>query len=121
MTAKPSKGIQVSTYQVGSLVTINESFLNEPAGVIALVYENYDKPGLSGISLLTQNGVDLGGFSIEEQERYLDYWGDTGLTYNFRNVMQLQADWISGTFRPIFDNLQKYKHEHNRKAAGNSN
>lgn len=102
--------IVMSYFSLGSLVTVKTSFMNEPAGVVAYVYENYDKPSISGISLITQNGVDLGGFSLKEQQQYLEYYGDTGKCYHFKNVTQLAADWRAGVFKPIFDNLEKFKH-----------
>ena len=110
-----SQIIQLSYYQLGSLVRVKTSFLNEPAGVIAYVYEVYDKPGITGISLITQNGVDLGGFSLDEQARFLEYYGDTGLVYNFQNVTRLHLDWRRGLFKPIFDNLANFEHDANRK------
>lgn len=108
-----SQKIQLSYYSLGSLVTVKTSFLNEPAGVIAYVYEVYDKPGITGISLITQNGVDLGGFSLKEQADFLKYYGDTGLVYSFKNVTQLHMDWQLGVFKQIFDNIEKHKHEPN--------
>lgn len=104
-------GIEISHFSLGSLVTINTEFLNEPAGTIAYVYEVYDRPGLSGISLITQNGVDLGGFSIDEQDRFLEYYGDTGKVYNFKNVIQLDLDWNNGLFKFWADNPERFKHE----------
>lgn len=98
-----------SYFSLGSLVTINTSFCDEPVGVIAYVYEEYGSEG--GISLITQNGRDLGGFSLDEQSRYLQYYGDTGQVYHFKNVTQLANDWSSGVFKPFFDNVEKFKRE----------
>lgn len=102
--------IKISYHSLGSLVTVNSSFLGEPAGVIAYVYEVYDKPGISGISLITQNGVDLGGFNIKEQAEYLSYYGDTGQVYNFKNVTQLHNDWRLGVFKFFSNNPAIFKH-----------
>lgn len=88
------------TYQIGTIVTVSGGFMNEPEGVKAFVYEHYGQDG--GISLITENGKDLGGFSLEEQDTYLKYYTDTGMTYHFKNVMQLYADWRAGIFKPFF-------------------
>lgn len=108
--------IHVSSFSLGSLVTVKPSFLNEPENVIAYVYEVYDRPGLSGISLITQNGTDLGGFSIDEQDRFLEYYGDTGQVYQFKNVIQLAADWRAGLFKFWADNPEKFKHTRRDKS-----
>lgn len=73
------------------------------------MYEVYDRPGLSGISLITQNGVDLGGFSIKEQEQFLNYYGDTGQVYRFVSVTRLAIDWQNGVFKFFSENPQRYK------------
>lgn len=110
--------ICLSIFQLGSLVTLKVSFLGEPVGTICYVYENYDSPGLSGVSLLTQNGLDLGGFSIEEQGEYLEYYGDTGKVYDFRNVGQLSFDIRNGVFDFFLKDPTKYKFEKPKKYDG---
>ena len=100
----------VNTYALGSLVTVKVSFLNEPAGVLAYVYEHYGVGGKhAGISLITQNGCDLGGFSVDEQDRFLEYYGDTGQVYHFKNVLQLDQDWRRGLFKFAFMNPEIHK------------
>src|SRR5690349_21494884 len=103
---KKTNEIRLSYFQVGTIVLVNASFLGQPVGVRAFVYENYDGVGLSGISLITENGVDLGGFSLEEQERYLEYEGDTGKTYIFQNVIQLAIDFPT-IIQPLFSSYSK--------------
>ena len=103
--------IQLSIFQLGSFVTLKKSFLGEPEGTICYVYENYDKPGISGISLLTQNGKDLGGFNIDEQSEYLEYYGDTGLVYGFTSVSQLYTDIQNGVFDFFLKDPTKYKYD----------
>lgn len=95
-----------ATYQIGTLVKVNASFMDEPEGVISYVYEHYTG---GGISLITQNGVDLGGFSPKEQSMYLEYWRDTGRVYHFKNVIQLAYDWRSGIFKPLFADLTPHE------------
>lgn len=107
-----------SYYSVGNLVTLKASFLGEPVGVIAFVYEEYGTAG--GISLITQNGRDLGGFSLEEQWRWVEWYGDTGKVYHFKNVIDLGNDWRRGYFKPIFDYVEKFKislHEREARRA----
>lgn len=96
----------MSYFQVGVIVKINASFLNEPAGVLGYVYENYDKPGMTGVSIITQNGVDLGGFSLDEQIKYLEQVGDTGMVYNFKNVIALDRDFDQH-IKPLFQKFLK--------------
>ena len=93
--------------KVGTIVRVNSSFLNEPAGVLAFVYENYsigDK--YPGCSLITQNGVNLGGFGISrpinEVEQYLEFVRDTGYQYEFKNVFQLDKDFKT-IIKPLFN------------------
>lgn len=95
----------IASYQIGTLVKVNRSFMGEPEGVIALVYEHY---GAGGLSLITQNGKDLGGFSVEDQDLFLEYWRDTGLVYRFENVMQLNEDWRKGVFKIFFSDLSPH-------------
>jgi hypothetical protein len=95
--------IRVSYFQVGSIVRVTG-----PAGLencLAYVYENYDRPGLSGISLITEDGRDLGGYNLEEQANYLEYFGDTGQVYHFTNVSQLAADFQK-YIQPLFSQIK---------------
>lgn len=103
--------VELSHFSLGSLVTINSEFLGQPAGTICYVYEVYDRPGLSGISLITQNGVDLGGFNIKEQDQYLNYYGDTGRVYSFQNVTRLAMDWQAGIFKFWADDPTRFKYQ----------
>jgi len=60
--------------ELGDIVIVRQAFLGEPAGVLAYVYQVYpdfDNKDLYGVSLITENGVNLGGFSKEEQFLYL--------------------------------------------------
>lgn len=93
------------TFQVGTIVRLKVSFMNEPIGTKCFVYENYGNEG--GISIISENGKDIGGFSFEEQN-YLEYWSDTGKYYSFKNVMTLYEDWRNGVFKEFF-NLPQYK------------
>lgn len=101
-----SKSISnIATYQIGSIVKIKTSFMGEPVGVKAFVYEHYSGGGLS---VITENGKDLGGFSVDDQMDHLEYYSDSGKTYHFKNVMQLHDDFRSGIFTPFFK-IPKYE------------
>ena len=73
-------------YKNGVVVKVNTSFLNQPAGVLAFVYEEYSN---NGISLITEYGIDLGGFSKEEQDTYLEYLYHSTFSFEFKNQMDL--------------------------------
>lgn len=93
--------IKLSYHQVGTIVRVKPSFLNEPAGVLGYIYENFDYSGISGISIITENGRDLGGFDLDEQVEYLEHVGDTGFIYVFKNVIQLDRDFLP-IIKPLF-------------------
>jgi hypothetical protein len=89
--------------KLGDVVRINFSILGEPKGVLAYVYEVYTLGGdIGGVSLITQNGVDLGGFSKDEQESMLSFVRHSGFYYNFVSVMRLADDWRKGVFKEVF-------------------
>lgn len=91
--------IILSYFQVGTIVNVSGPFEDHKGR--AYVYENYDKPGLSGISIITEDGRDLGGYSLEEQAKYLQHAGDTGMVYVFKNVAQLAIDF-ERYIKPLF-------------------
>lgn len=91
--------------KVGDIVQINSSFMGEPVGVLAYIYETYqdfDQPTLKGVSVITKNGKDLGGFSVEEQKTYLQFVRESGVDYEFKNVLQLDRDWAEGKLQRAF-------------------
>lgn len=96
------------TFSIGTIVILKASFLGEPIGTKAFVYEHYSNGGLS---IITENGCDLGGFSVEEQGKYLDYYADTQKHYHFTNVITLANDFRNGVFTEFFK-LAKYKSRH---------
>lgn len=97
---------KVNLYRVGDLVKVLWPFLGEEAGVTAYVYETYQlgyPPHESyGVSLITENGCNLGGFSSVEQKMYLEPAGHTDFQYEFRSVSFLADDWRRGKFREAF-------------------
>lgn len=88
----------------GDLVMVTVSFLgNEPQR--AFVYETYqdfDSDSENGVSLILENGTNLGGFSREEQVEYLEFIKSTRINYEFNNVIQLGNDFDKGVFKEAF-------------------
>jgi len=77
----------------GDIVRVKASFLNEPVNVLAFVYEEYNLfENERGVSLITENGVNLGGFNPDEQEQYLEFVKES-IPYTFTNVIQLDRDF----------------------------
>jgi len=105
------KAVLLNKYKVGDIVKLKASFLNEPVGTKAYVYEKYTigKGGRrpeEGVSIITENGIDLGGFSGDEQWNYLEFISHSGFYYEFRSVSWLGVDWNNGVFDNIFAGKQ---------------
>ena len=93
-----------NNYMVGDIVKVNVSFLGEPSGVVAYVYDIYqdfNDKNVNGISIITENGTDLGGFSYDEQKEYLSFVKHTNFHYPFKNVIQLDRDFDK-LIKPLF-------------------
>lgn len=103
--------IELSIFQLGTIVELKVEILAEKPGTKGFVYECYQN---GGISIITQNGVDLGGFAVSEQMFMLKYYTDTGKVYHFKNVTQLAADFRRGVFKEFFE-LPKYKRERDKQ------
>lgn len=89
---------------VGDIVDLNTSFMDEPVGTLAFVYDTYaDFDGRGrGVCIITQNGVDIGGFSVEDQFNFLTFRKHSGVEYQFTNVIQLGRDFMDGKFKGAF-------------------
>ncbi len=90
---------------VGTVVKVTTSFMNEPAGVHGIIYESYNHSHSEGVSVITQNGTDLGGFSKSEQEKFLQVITHFPMDYRFTNAIQLAEDFRSGRFTHYFAGL----------------
>lgn len=89
---------------VGDIVRVIPSFLGNPENTLGFVYEIYtdfDDATKNGVSIILENGCDLGGFSFEEQQRYLSFVRKSGLHYDFKNVTKLVDDFQS-KIKPAF-------------------
>lgn len=92
--------------EAGDLVKIDPRFLNENDSGIGFVYEVYqdfDDESKNGVSIITKEGKDLGGFSYREQIEYLVKERSTGLSYQFVNVIKLANDYREGLFKVYFE------------------
>lgn len=97
--------MQKRTLHLGDIVVVKKSFMEEPEGVLAYVYEEYDIGDGPGVSIITQNGVNIGGFSPEEIDDYLQYVTHSRVGYHFQNVIKLDDDFPN-IIKPIFDKVQ---------------
>lgn len=88
---------------IGSMWKTNREMLGNPAGSIGYVFNEYtdfDQPDKSGIQLVFENG-NYDGFSVEEQELFLEYVGykHEYQRYEFRNVMEVAHDFRQGFWK----------------------
>ena len=91
-------------WHVGERVLINHP---QYAGKNAIIYDVYYRGESDyGISLLTEEGENLGGWEPKTW-RFLEYDLDTEMNYTFTNVMQLNLDYINDLFTPYF-NMKDY-------------
>lgn len=84
--------------QVGDIVIVTTSFLGNPENMLGFVYETYtdfDNSKKNGVSIILENGCDLGGFSYKEQQMYLSFVRKSGFNYEFKNVTKLRNDFHS--------------------------
>ena len=100
------KAVLLNKFKVGDIVKMKVSFLNEPVGTKAYVYEVYNIGREQGVSIITENGIDIGGFSGDEQWKYLEFVSHSGFYYEFRSVSWLAVDWNNGVFDNIFAKKQ---------------
>jgi len=92
------------TILLGDIVVTRQPFLGEPTGTLAYVYETYpdfDDSRYTGVSLITENGVILGGFSKEEQYLYLKDPIYSRFEYTYKNDITLSVDFDS-IIKPLF-------------------
>lgn len=91
--------------EVGDIVMVLHSFMGCEPATTAFVYETYqdfDNPEEKGVSLILENGRDLGGFSRKEQKEYLLFVRNSGFSYEFKNIIKLSEDFRRGFFWQAF-------------------
>lgn len=81
----------------GSIVKLKKELMGQPVGTYGYVYQQYS----GGVSVITENGVDVGGFTEGEQLIYLEYVRDSWYQYKFSNVIKLARDFES-QIKPVF-------------------
>lgn len=85
---------------VGTLVEVDHKF--NPDNLIGLVYETYpdiDYFGGSGVSVILEDGTDLGCFCLNDQIQHLTKIKNTKLVYEFETQIKLYQDYNKGLFR----------------------
>lgn len=83
--------------------TVGDAVLYARENAVGLIYEVYERgPGRPGVSLLLSDGRDLGGFSPEEADQFLQRLGHTGISYAFEYVGRLHQDYQRGRFADAF-------------------
>lgn len=100
----------MKTLTQGDVVQLPHQWDNE-LGIVYELYKDFDDGSKSGVSIITESGRDLGGFSFKEQQQYLELVSRTGFEYPFKNVIQLGRDFMDGMF------LEAFKVAHQAKAA----
>lgn len=88
--------------EVGDVVRIETG---PDEGQLAIVYETYpdfaDK-SKCGVSIITEDNRDLGGWSFEEQGNHLEVVYRSGFEYEFKNHSEMRFNALSGMFRDVF-------------------
>ena len=89
--------------EVGTIVKLKISVLDNPTGTQGLVYERYKIGKYNGVSVIFPNG-NYDGFSEAEQRIFLEKIGFNGRAsdYKFTNVMRLSQDFNNGKFDHFF-------------------
>lgn len=77
----------------GDIVVLRMPFGAEPVNSHGLVFDVYD----GGAQIIFAYGEHC-GFSNEEQEEWVTRIAGSRIIYPFKNVIQLQHDYDSGTF-----------------------
>lgn len=91
--------------RVGDIVKSKDGRFFEGYAVVYDTYDDFEEPGEVGVSIISDDGDDVGGFSFEEQERHLQFIKHSSLHYNFQSVMKLSSDFDDGVFDESFEGL----------------
>lgn len=88
------------TYPVGTIVKLKLEMLGNPGGSLGVAFNDFT----TGTQFIFANG-NYDGFSIEEQEMFVDRAGfdEKVAEYKFTNVIQLSNDFASGMFNTVFN------------------
>ena len=98
---EPASEYTGHSYRVGDLVQLDKRF--SPDGVPGYVYDEYSgAEGYRGVNVVLENGEDLGGFSYDEQQKYLEFIKHLSPVYQFANNMKLYQDIQGGLLARLF-------------------
>jgi hypothetical protein len=100
--------------KLGDIVRVNRSFIGSTPNCLAYVYEEYtdfDDSSKHGVSIITEDGINIGGFSYEEQKLYLEFVKESGIDYKFENVIQMDRDFDKTMLNKIFYNCGKCRNK----------
>jgi len=89
--------------KIGTICEVDHKF--NPNNLVGIVYEIFPDPdykGLDSVSVILEDGMDLGCFCINEQLQYLFKVKDTGFKYEYESTVKLVVDWDKGIFRNCF-------------------
>jgi len=90
--------------EVGDVILIHTP-APSGGGERAFVYETYtdfDDKQKRGVSLITESGRETGGWSFEEQAKWITFLKHSDVEYEFKNVVQVDRDFRDGIFKPAF-------------------
>ena len=87
-------------WMVGAFFKLKKAMLGVNVGDVGYVFNqcgDFDVNGGCGIQVIFSNG-NYDGFSVEEQELYLEFKGFNlnYVEYNFKNVLQVSRDYSNG-------------------------
>ena len=103
-----------TTLQLGSLIAITESIANNPVGTAGIIYHHQvsrsegnglPEHDIHSVSVLLENGHDIGVFTAAEADASFDVIGYYPLQYGFTTPAQLQTDYAAGRFTPCFSGV----------------
>lgn len=92
--------------EVGDIVRIETGPDEGQLAIVYELYQDFSDKTKKGVSLITEDNRDLGGWSFEEQGDHLEVVYRSGLEYEFKNCAQLHFDALGGAFR---DSFQAYR------------
>lgn len=88
---------------IGQAVINKCQHMGVPKGQVGIVFENYG----SGHQIIWKNG-EYCGYSLDEAQTFFSETGiDSGLVYNFTNVINLSNDYRNGVFSNAFATAER--------------
>lgn len=95
-------------YKIGDLVIVKESFCGSTENAMGYVYETYEDktdPGKKGVMIFLEDGLDLCGFSYEEQQQFLIFIGESPIMFRLQDQKVVESFIKEGMHKIIFQNL----------------